>query len=138
MSSGKISGTPPTRVATMNSPVEAASMMLIPKASVKDVLRYMWPLTNTWLRELTPCRCLRQAHISDVCGCNRAKELDTVLKLIFLAQLLELYHLWPVAADYEANVGMEIADLWSGRYEEVDAFSVDESGHDDDVDYHKR
>jgi hypothetical protein len=39
MSFGKTSGTPPTLVLTMNYPAEAASMMLIPKASVSEVHR---------------------------------------------------------------------------------------------------
>ena len=39
ISLGKISGTPPTFVETTKSPVEAASMILIPKASVKEVFR---------------------------------------------------------------------------------------------------
>jgi hypothetical protein len=39
MSSGKISGTPPTFVLTINRPVDAASMMDVPNASVSDVDR---------------------------------------------------------------------------------------------------
>lgn len=39
ISCGKISGTPPTFVLTINSPAEAASMILIPKASVREVER---------------------------------------------------------------------------------------------------
>lgn len=39
ISPGKISGIPPTFVDTTNKPAEAASMVLIPKASVRDVLR---------------------------------------------------------------------------------------------------
>lgn len=39
ISSGKISGIPPTFVETTNKPAEAASIILIPKASVKEVLR---------------------------------------------------------------------------------------------------
>ena len=51
MSPGRISGTPPTRVETTNSPVEAASMMLIPNASVSEVFRYIWPRVSTCGRE---------------------------------------------------------------------------------------
>jgi hypothetical protein len=39
MSFGKISGMPPTLVLTMKRPAEAASMMEIPNASVKEVVR---------------------------------------------------------------------------------------------------
>lgn len=39
MSLGRISGIPPTRVLTMNRPAHAASMMLIPNASVSEVER---------------------------------------------------------------------------------------------------
>lgn len=39
MSAGRISGTPPTRVDTTNRPALAASMMLMPNASVRLVLR---------------------------------------------------------------------------------------------------
>lgn len=39
MSIGNTSGTPPTLVLTINNPAEAASMMLIPKASVREVQR---------------------------------------------------------------------------------------------------
>jgi len=39
MSSGKTSGTPPTLVLTTRRPVEAASRMAVPKASVREVLR---------------------------------------------------------------------------------------------------
>jgi hypothetical protein len=39
MSSGRISGIPPTFVETTKRPAEAASMILIPKASVREVLR---------------------------------------------------------------------------------------------------
>lgn len=39
ISLGSTSGTPPTLVLTINRPAEAASMMLIPKASVREVQR---------------------------------------------------------------------------------------------------
>ncbi len=39
ISPGRISGIPPTRVLTMNRPAHAASMMLIPNASVSEVER---------------------------------------------------------------------------------------------------
>lgn len=48
MSPGRISGIPPTRVETTNRPAEAASIVLIPKASVRDVLRYICPLLSTY------------------------------------------------------------------------------------------
>jgi hypothetical protein len=41
MSSGKISGIPPTLVDTTNKPAEAASMILIPNASVREVFKYI-------------------------------------------------------------------------------------------------
>ena len=41
MSSGRISGIPPTFVDTTNKPADAASMILIPNASVNDVFRYI-------------------------------------------------------------------------------------------------
>jgi hypothetical protein len=39
ISLGSTSGTPPTLVLTINRPAEAASIMLIPKASVREVQR---------------------------------------------------------------------------------------------------
>ena len=51
ISSGRISGIPPTRVDTTYNPAQAASRMAIPKASVKEVFikivpraRTCWPL----------------------------------------------------------------------------------------------
>ena len=48
MSSGKISGTPPTLVETTYSPAHAASRMAIPKASVSDVFMKIDPRERTW------------------------------------------------------------------------------------------
>jgi hypothetical protein len=48
MSSGKISGTPPTRVETTYSPAHAASRIAMPKDSVKEVFKNMEPRTRTY------------------------------------------------------------------------------------------
>ena len=48
MSSGRISGIPPTRVDTTYSPAQAASRMAIPKASVREVFINIVPWARTW------------------------------------------------------------------------------------------
>jgi hypothetical protein len=74
MSSGRTSGTPPTRVLTTNNlhlthhqpttinkehkdyyPAHAASNMPIQNASVKEVFRNICPLTRTWIILLSLC-----------------------------------------------------------------------------------
>ncbi|WVZ22709.1 hypothetical protein V8G54_001253 [Vigna mungo] len=47
MSSGKTSGTPPTRVLTVNSPQLAASNMAMQKASVKEQVKKICPDIRT-------------------------------------------------------------------------------------------
>ena len=46
---GKTSNTPPTLVETTNKPHDAASTIAIQNASVKEVLRKIWPRTRTSL-----------------------------------------------------------------------------------------
>jgi hypothetical protein len=48
MSSGRISGTPPTRVDTTYNPAQAASRIAIPKDSVKEVFIKIEPWTRTY------------------------------------------------------------------------------------------
>nr|AFK45826.1 unknown [Lotus japonicus] len=47
MSSGKTSGTPPTRVLTVNNPQLAASNMAIQKASVNELFKKICPDIST-------------------------------------------------------------------------------------------
>jgi len=49
MSEGRTSGTPPTFVLTTKSPQEAASRIVIPKASIREVARNIWPRQSTSL-----------------------------------------------------------------------------------------
>jgi hypothetical protein len=48
MSSGRISGIPPTRVDTTYSPAQAASKMAMQKASVKEVFKNIVPRAKTY------------------------------------------------------------------------------------------
>lgn len=72
MSCGRISGTPPTLVATTKSPADAASMMEIPKASVKELLKYIWPFVRTFSYTLASALwigstiCLHHGHCLDL------------------------------------------------------------------------
>ena len=49
MSSGRISGTPPTQVETTYRPAQAASRIAIPKDSVSEVFKKMDPRTRTYM-----------------------------------------------------------------------------------------
>ena len=49
MSGGSTSGTPPTFVLTHSKPQLAASNIAMQNASVREVLRKMWPLQSTFL-----------------------------------------------------------------------------------------
>lgn len=94
MSSGKTSGTPPTRVLTTYSPAQAPSRIALPKASVKEVLRNIEPRMRTYSYECVGVRRLLLAtvrlistYIPHVLMPYRAKESDSILEHVLFAHL---------------------------------------------------
>jgi hypothetical protein len=79
-------------------------------------------------------RAREATHRRDVIGPDVAKELNPVVQRILFAHLLELDHLWSIAADDEAHEGKKGTDVRRRGNEQVDALTVDETRDDDDRD----
>lgn len=74
-------------------------------------------------------------HRGDIVRPDVAKKLNSIVQRMLLAHLLELDHLWPVAADDKAHAGKDSADMRRRGDEQVDAFAVDKAGDDNNGDW---
>jgi hypothetical protein len=101
ISSGRISGTPPTRVDTTCKPAHAASSIAIPNASVSEVFRKIEPCRRTCI-QVSHRRRGRIKAISayrrHVPVCNRAEHGDSILQEMGFPHLEEIDHFGPVTA----------------------------------------
>lgn len=99
MSSGRISGTPPTRVDTTYRPAQAASTMEMPKASVREVLTKMVPRVRTygrfdsWFSEQDG-----RTYTPDIAWVYRSKQLDPILQKILFAHLKKINQFGAITA----------------------------------------
>ena len=94
ISSGRISGTPPTRVETTCKPAHAASSIAIPKDSVREVFMKMEPCWRTCtlvskVDERPNQRCAYGRHVSVR---NGSEQSDPILQEMGLAHLKEINH----------------------------------------------
>ena len=101
ISSGRISGTPPTRVETTCKPAHAASRIAIPNASVSEVFRKIEPCRRTCIQvsvKVRTDRTQKTAYGRHVPVRNGAEQGDSILQEVHFPHLKEIDHFGPVSA----------------------------------------